>query len=268
MLDQFIQDATRETTVPGRVAALETVAALLVKVKNPTTRELYARHLTVVLGVTPQQVARALRAAQEVVSSRSERGEREAQRSEGRREGRQESRQESRQDSRLDSAGGASPDGANPPLVERALPRDERELLALMATYPELAGTPEAKRAGDLLVDPAARQMFRGARDALAEAGRLDVPAWLENGPPDVRRSLAGALMDEGISRAGNPTTSLRALVARLELQRVEAEISMTARLLEQARSRGDTKGTDEAMRRGIELDKTKQGLKSALQRP
>jgi DNA primase len=246
MLDQFIQDATRETTVPGRVAALETVAALLVKVKNPTTRELYARHLTVVLEVTPQQVTRALRAAQESVNSRDQRG---------------------RQDGRIDSTD-ASADGVNPPLVERALPRDERELLALMATYPELAGTTEAKRAGDLLVDPAARQMFRSARDALAEAGRLDVPTWLENGPPDVRRSLAAALMDEGISRAGNPATSLRALVARLELQRVEAEISMTARLLEQARSRGDSKGTDEAMRRGIELDKTKQGLKSALQRP
>jgi hypothetical protein len=83
-----------------------------------------------------------------------------------------------------------------------------------------------------------------------------------------VRRSLSAALMDAGVSQADNPGTKLRALSSRLELQRVEAEISMTTRLLEQARNRGDSSATHAMMRRGIELDKTKQGLKSALQRP
>ena len=75
-------------------------------------------------------------------------------------------------------------------------------------------------------------------------------------------------MMDAGLSRADNPASKLRALSCRLELQRVEAEISMTARLLEQARNRGDAPATQAMMVRGIELDKTKQGLKSALQRP
>jgi hypothetical protein len=57
-------------------------------------------------------------------------------------------------------------------------------------------------------------------------------------------------------------------LCARLELQRVEAEISMTTRLLNEARNRGDSSATQAMIVRGIELDKTKQGLKSALQRP
>ena len=35
MLDQFIQDAASEATIPGRVATLETVAELLVRVKQP-----------------------------------------------------------------------------------------------------------------------------------------------------------------------------------------------------------------------------------------
>ena len=148
------------------------------------------------------------------------------------------------------------------------MPRDELELLALLVTYPGLAITPEAKRAGDLLVDPAARQLFRTCRDAVSDSGRIDFPAWIEAGPADVRRSLAAALMDEGLSRAENPAAKLRALSTRLELQRVEAEISMTARLLDQARSRGDMAATRQIMVRGIELDKTKQGLRSALQRP
>ncbi|MES1206109.1 MAG: DNA primase [Pseudomonadota bacterium] len=254
MLDQFIQDAAQETTVPGRVAAMETVAALLVKVRNATTRELYARQLTVVLGLTPQQVGRALRAAQE-------QGEREADRRRGLRGDGQ-------------AAGGQSTDGPGgtssspPPVVERALPRDELELLALVVTYPELSGTPEAKRAGDLLVDPGARQMFRAAQHMIAASGRLDFPTWLEAGPADVRRSIAAALMDDGVSRAGNPATSLRALSARLELQRVEAEISMTTKMLEQAQSRGDVEGRVAAMKRHSDLQRTRLGLKQALERP
>jgi len=70
------------------------------------------------------------------------------------------------------------------------------------------------------------------------------------------------------VSRAENPSTKLRALGARLELQRVEAEISMTLRMLGEARSRGDASATQAMIVRGIELDKTKQGLKAALQRP
>ena len=253
MLDQFIQDAAQETTVPGRVATLETVAGLLVKVRNPTTRELYARQLTVVLGLTSQQVARALRDAHERVA-RDDARRRDVARVGG---------------ADLPSAVPAATGTATTvPVTERMLPRDELELLALVITYPELADTPEAKRAGDLLVDPAARQLFRTARDAMVAAGRIDFPTWLEAGPADVRRSLTTALMDPGMSRAENPATKLRALSARLELQRVEAEISMTARLLEQARSRGDAAATQEIMVRGDQLIKTKQGLRSALQRP
>jgi len=142
------------------------------------------------------------------------------------------------------------------------------ELLALLVTYPEVAGSAEAARGGDLLVDPAARELYRTARQALADNGRLDVPAWLEAGPPDVRRSLSAALMDGGLSQADNPSAKLRALTARLELQRVEAEISRTAQLLEQARSRGDVDGVNAAMRRSLELGTARQGLKTALQRP
>ena len=256
MLDQFIQDAAQETTVPGRIATLEAVAALLVRVKDRTTQELYAQRLSAVLGLTSAQVGRALREAHERAQAQRKRAA--ASRS-------------------YDAPAAAAPAAAAPavPAVpaaaavpDRTLPRDEMELLALLVTYPEVAISAEAARAGDLLVDPAARELYRTAREALANAGRLDVPAWLEAGPPDVRRSLSAALMDGGLSQADNPSVKLRALTARLELQRVEAEISMTVRLLEQARSRGDVEAVNEAMKRHQALGTAKQGLKTALQRP
>jgi DNA primase len=252
MLDQFIQDAAAGSTVPDRPAEaqvgtkidpLEQISSLLSKVRNVTVRELYVQRVAAVLGVTPQQINRQVRAALEHQDHRSARA--------------------AGPGSEMVVAHDAAP--TTPP---RALPRDELELLALLGTYPELASTPEARRAGDLLIDPAARQLFRAARDALAETGRLEFAVWLEAGPPEVRQSLAAALMDEGVSRAGNPATSLRALIARLELQRVEAEISATLKLANQAQSRGDASARLEAMKRHSELQKTKHGLISARTRP
>jgi len=251
MLDQFIQDAAQETTVPGRIATLESVAALLVRVKDRTTQELYAQRLAAVLGLTPQQVGRALRDAREHAQAQRER----AAAARG-------------HDPASDAPSPGTTPAPVPAVPDRALPRDEMELLALLVTYPEVANSSEATRAGDLLVDPAARELYRTARQALADTGRLDVPAWLEAGPPDVRRSLSAALMDGGLSQADNPSAKLRALTARLELQRVEAEISMTLRLLEQARSRGDVDAMNAAMRRHQALGTAKQDLKTALQRP
>ena len=48
MLDQFIQDSAEESSIEGKMATLERVAALLVRVNNQTKRELYAglvRHI-------------------------------------------------------------------------------------------------------------------------------------------------------------------------------------------------------------------------------
>jgi DNA primase len=256
MLDQFIQDAAQETTVPGRISAMESVAALLVRVRDMTTQELYARQLAVVLGLTSQQVGRAMRDARERAQAARERAQVTA------------SAQANRGVATSPPHAGAATPAPIAAMAERTLPRDELELLTLFVTYPELASAPEAARAGDLLVDPAARELYRTARSGLLENGRLDVPAWLEAGPPDVRRSISVALMDEGISRADNPAVKLRALAARLELQRVEAEISMNGRLLDEARTRGDALGTRAILERGAQLYKTKQGLKAALQRP
>jgi len=249
VLDHVIHEAGKDPSIPGRMTALDEIASVLVTVKNPTAQELYARQLGVVLGFTSQQVGRAMREARERENTARLRS----------------------QATRAAEAPAASAPVVSP-LVDsgpdRALPRDELELLTLFVTYPELAAAPEAARAGDLLIDPAARELYRTARAGVLENGRLDVPAWLEAGPPDVRRSISVALMDEGISRADNPAVKLRALVARLELLRVEAEISENKKQLDVARTSGDASRTSAMLKRGSELDKTKQGLKAALQRP
>jgi DNA primase len=268
MLDQFIQDAAQETSVPGRVATLESVAALLVKVRSATTRELYGRQLAAVLGLTSQQVTRALREAADHLARESER-RRDGARNDGSGAG---SAAKMLPGAATDSGatvGATSPARPSPPtLPERHLARDELELLVLFISYPELLTVDGAARAGEMLVDPAARQLFRLLQEATTAQRHLDVPGWLESAPAETRRSLAAALMDEGMAKAENPPTKLRALTARLELRRVEAEISMTRQLLNQARGRGDDSEAIAIMKRGIELDQTKQGLKAALQRP
>jgi DNA primase len=236
MLDQFIQETASAPTIPGKVAALETVAALLVKVKNPTVRELYGKQLATVLGLTDQQVRRALHEAAATKHPAQP------------------------------AQPNAQPPQPLPP--PRKLPPEELHLVALLATFPELIRTPEAARAGELLVDPSLRQLYRAATEEVAAGARLEVAAWLETAAPDVRRTVAAALMDGSISQLPDPPGALRKLVAKLELLRVDAEISLNDRQVDAARSRGDDDAVRAMIRRGIELNQTKLGLKAALERP
>jgi DNA primase len=242
MLDQFIQDAVQESGIQGTVTALESVAGLLVKVRNQTTRELYARQLGAVLGLSPQQVGRAMRDAAD--------------------------------SGRLRSAA-ATPTGAGAPsavpnaaAAQRPLPMEELHFLVLLASYPELARMPEVGRGGELLVDPAMRQLFRAAAEQIAATGRIDVPVWLDTAPAEVRNTVGAALMDGSIARVNDPAAAFSKLYARLQLLRIEAEISMSQRLQNDAQARGDDAAVRAILVRGIELNRTKRGLEAALQRP
>src|SRR6266496_3455121 len=109
MLDQFIQDAASDASVPDRVTALRTITALLVKVRDQTTREIYAGQTAGILKMEPQQVRRAMQEAAAATQ-----------------------RQARPQD-------GAAPT-ATPAAIQPAarLPAEELELLAAVARYPEL----------------------------------------------------------------------------------------------------------------------------------
>ncbi|HVZ70782.1 MAG TPA: DNA primase [Polyangia bacterium] len=239
MLDQFIQDAAAEPSIPGKVQALETVAELLVKVRNQTTRELYAQQLAGVLGLSNQQVTRALREAQAKAA-------------------------------RPMPARDAEAAAAPAPLAPAVLPVEELSVIVVLATYPRLLRTADAARAGDLLLHPALRQLLRAANDQVTTAGELDVTAWLEVAAPqpDVRMRVAAAMMDDSLAKTDDAAGLLRKLATRLELSRVDAEIAMNDKLLAAARGRGDEEQARSLIRRGMELTRTKLGLKGALERP
>lgn len=245
MLDQFIQDSVQEAGIQGTVSALETVAHLLVKVRNQTTRELYAGQLGAKLGLTPEQVRRALRQAVQD-------GPRIATAS-------------------TPAAGGQAGGATGPssaPVARRPLPPEELHFLVLLASYPELGRSPDAARGGELLVDPATRQMFRGLAEQVALTGRVDIPSWIDGAPADVRDTVGAALMDGSIAHVTDPAAALSKLCAKLQLLRVDAEIAMSQRLQNDAQARGDEAAVRAILVRGIELNRTKRGLEAALQRP
>jgi DNA primase len=239
MLDQFIQDVASDANVPDRVGALRTIAALLVKVKDQTTREIYAGQLAGILKLEPQQVRRAMQEAAAATQ---------------------------RQPRAPETAAPAAATAAQ--AAPARLPGEELELLAILAKYPALLGTPEAGRGGDLLVHPLARQLNRAAVELSAGTGTLDVPAWLETVGVADRATIATALKDERLAGLADPPGYLRKLVVRLEILRVDAEIAMNTRMQKDAQSRGDEDASNALSRRGVELRQTKEGLKTALQRP
>jgi len=245
MLDQFIQDVASDANVPDRVTALRAIAALLVKVKDQTTREIYAGQLAGILRMEGPQVRRAMQEAAAATQ-----------------------RQNRPQEPAPSSATlqtGAQPTPAPSPPVR--LPAEEMELLVVLANYPELLRTPEAARAGDLLVHPLARQLYRAAAEQAASGG-LEIPAWLDTAAPADRATLASALRDEKFAKLADPAGYLRKLVVRLEILRVDAEMMMNTRLQKDAQARGDEDASNAHSRRGVELRQTKEGLKTALQRP
>ena len=239
MLDQFIQDTVSEASIPDRVAALETIVALLVKVRSPTVRELYGQQLAGILKMEPAQIRRAMQEA----AARA-----------------------SRPQTSTAPAPAAAP--ASPPQPARKLPAEELEVVLLLARFPELVRSPEATRAGDLLIDPAMRQLYRAAAAQVAEGGRLDVATWLDAAPVTDRTAVADAFMRGGAIEVEDPPSLLRKLSVRLEILRVDAERTMVDRMHREALARGDEEQARALSSRGIELRKTKEGLMAALQRP
>ena len=246
MLDQFIQDVASDASVPDRVTALRTITGMLVKVKDQTTREIYAGQLAGILRMETQQVRRAM---QEAAAA---------------------TQRQTRQQEPTPGGPVAPTDASAAPATGTAarLPGEELELLALLAKHPELLRSPEARRAGDLLVHPLARQLYRAAAEQAAEAGNLDMPAWLETMAVPDRATIATALKDERFAKLADPAGYLGKLVIRLEILRVGAETTMNTRLQKEAQARGDDAASRALAVRGIELRKTKEGLLAALQRP
>ena len=59
---------------------------------------------------------------------------------------------------------------------------------------------------------------------------RVEVKVWLDAAPPEIAPTVSGALMDGSLADVADPPGLLRKLSARLQLQRLEAEMAMNER--------------------------------------
>jgi len=248
VVEQLIDDLAKatEATIPGRMSTLEEAAPVLAKVQNRTYRELYAARLASTLGLSLQQVDRAIRAA--LTGAGASR----PARSEGAPEV---------------VAAGAT-EGVAGEELRVPPPREELEAVALLAAKPELVSAPEARRTAELLTDP---ELSRLCRALLAEAGqdgRLDVSAWLSSASPGTNRLLTAALLDGRFDSLPDAGLTLRALVKRLERGRIEREIENTKQALVEAQRSGDEQAVRAIAGRQMELIRTKLGLTQAPLRP
>jgi DNA primase len=231
LLDHLIQLAAEDGSIPGRAQAVSRVVEVLARVGNPIYRDLYVRELAGRVNVPVHQVMQLLRGA---VAKKT----------------------------------AAAPGTQAVSTTHRTPPKEQLEALLLLVTHPELAALSEAQRVLELLVDPGVRQIYRIALDALRRGERVDVPAWLDAGPEEIREAVSGAVMQGGYERTEGADRALRALVARLELSRVAAEIQEMKTARHKALERGDAEAAKELSKRELELIKTKVGLSSALARP
>jgi DNA primase len=230
-VDYFVDCLSREAadpTVPGRVHLLEQAAPLLASLRSEAARTLYVARVAAMLGVGQRDVERAVRAARI---------------------------------GRRPDAPAAIPTAPPAMAPRRDLPPEELESLVLLVSRPDLARMPEARRALDLLTDPGLRVLYRAALERLEGGGRLDVPAWLDEGPAEVRPTVAAAMMDDRYEGFEGADRALRSLVQRLERARIEAEIAQTKIELERARKSGDESAVRAISLREIELIRTKLGL-------
>jgi DNA primase len=231
LLDHLIQLAADDSSIPGRTHAVTRVVEVLARVGNPIYRDLYVRELAGRVNVPVQQIQQLMRSAM---------------------------------------AKKPAPAAAAPAVTttNRTPPKEQLEALVLLVTHPELAPLAEAQRVAELLVDPGVRQIYRMSLEALRRGERVDVPAWLDAGPAEVREAVSSALMHGGYHGAEGADRALRALVARLELSRVAAEIKEMKSARHQALERGDAEAAREISKRELELIRTKEGLSHALARP
>jgi DNA primase len=231
LLDHLIQLAADDASIPGRAHSVTRVVEVLAKVGNPIYRDLYVRELAGRVNVPVQQIQQLMRSA-------------------------------------MTKKTAPAPSAQAVSTTHRVPPKEQLEALVLLVTHPELAPLPEAQRVLDLLVDPGVRQIYRMSLEALRRGERVDVPAWLDAGPAEVREAIGSALMHGGYEGAEGADRALRALVARLELSRVAAEIQEMKSARHQALERGDAEAAREISKRELELIRTKEGLSHALARP
>ncbi len=225
MLDHLIQRAADDATIPGKANTAKRVAEVLAKVRNPLVRDLYVRDLAAKLSVPVQQVARMVR------------------------------------ESVTRPTGEVIPTGPAGETARPVLRPDELDALALLVSRPEVAASPYARQVQDRLRDAGLQQIYAAAMETLSAGGRPDVPAWLDNGPAEIREQVSAAVMDGRWDKVELPEEAMRVLAGKLERTRVDEELALARRQHREALARGNEEEARAISRREMDLIRTKLGL-------
>lgn len=238
----------------ARARALDDAGRLLVKVANPTKRDLLVHTLSTALGVDMALVRNAV--AQSSGGSRGpDRYERRGDRTYG--------------GGHPNAPGGDDARGMQAPAgpartAASAVPplREEVELIALLVDHPSLIATSDADRAFWLLTDARLRDMYSAARDgrSILELVPVQLPA------STAQQVLAGKYAD-----AKDPPAALAAMVRNFEVRKVELEINELRQRLGEARRHNDQVVVEQlsiaAGRMNLLLDAVRKGDRETAER-
>jgi DNA primase len=203
----FIHEVWAQNTASaeGRSKAVGEAARLLAHVKNPTKRDLITGTLAAAMGVDPALIERA------VTRSRQDR------------------------EAAARRAGEPSTPGGDARPMQRPSgprpPREELDLLALLADHPELMQAAEDQDVLSLLTDARLRDMYCAARQG---------SAMLSAAPEDIGPLIAEHVLAGTYASVEDPAHSLAESVNRLRQKRSRSRLEQLKKQAQDARRRGD----------------------------
>jgi len=250
LLDQLLTDAVAGpaflidevtkglgSSVEDRVAAAETLAPILNRIRNPVVRDEYLLRAATAVGLRPDQVQRAVRGA-----SRST----------------QSSAMKSQGQPTVQTAA-----RADPPTEEQ---RYVLELLTLMVAHPRLVPQVADKGVVSYLEDEGQRELLREAVRMQSATGRVDADELLELLEPAPRDQLARHLDSHAYDGQGvDASRALIDTIGAIRLGWLERELERLDEAVKEAKTAGDSQRRRELIERLLAVRLEKDELKNAV---
>jgi DNA primase len=237
----LIDEATKGlgSSVEDRVAAAETLAPILNRIRNPVVRDEYFQRAAAAVGLRPDQVLRAVRGVgSSSQASPAKYGDQ-------------------------DLGNGPTAGPAAPPTEEQ---RYVLELLTLMVAHPRLVPQVADKGVVSYLEDEEQRELLREAVRMQAATGRVDADELLELLEPAGRDQLARHLDSHAYDGEGvDASRALADTIGAIRLRWLERELKRLDEAVKEAKTAGDSPRRRELIERLLAVRLEKDELKNAV---
>jgi len=238
----FLIDAVTQgmgTAVEDRVAAAETLAPILNRIRNPVVRDEYFQRAASAVGLRPDQVQRAVRGVAASAQSSSNSSTPQGQ------------------------ADAAAESSAAPPTEEQ---RYVLELLTLMVAHPRLVPQVADKGVVSYLEDEDQRALLREAVRMQADTGRVDADELLDLLEPAPRDQLALHLDSHAFDGQGvDASRALIDTIGAIRLRWLERELERLDGAIKEAQTDGNSDRRRELIERlmavRVEIDELKNAV-------